>query len=259
MSFFPTYVCLLRHEAPKIQLSVKAKYLVLLPPMFEDVEEEGSLLGYINDLKYQDYNLLDQIKFPQFQVDQYMSMTVSPMTKVEALTPQAWIASLQSLGLLNLLQIPHFRCSNVINVVVKVLLSCVHGRHLWLDCRVDLMIDLIHRITDLRKNGVAPMTHFVGKDQDRKLIKKYNLTRGGWAYDAVQIEDKVLQFTIQLSVGQVLRKCRSNQVLRPVIELAATTRDGTQYNWSLYLLNQFNEDCRAVQAITNHSIMRGSY
>ena len=55
--------------------------------MFKDVEEEGSLLWYVNDLKYQDYNLLDNIKFPQFQVDQYMSMTVNPTTEVEVLTP----------------------------------------------------------------------------------------------------------------------------------------------------------------------------
>ena len=63
--------------------------------MSEDVKEEGSLLGYVNDLKYQDYNLLDHIKFPQFQVDRYMAMTVNPTTKVEALIPQPWIASLQ--------------------------------------------------------------------------------------------------------------------------------------------------------------------
>ena len=103
MSFLPAYVCPLWHEAPKIQLSTKARYPVPLPPMSEDVEEEGSLLGHINDLKYQDYNLLDHIKFPQFQVDQYMAMTVNSTTKVEALTPQAWIASLQPSGLLNLL------------------------------------------------------------------------------------------------------------------------------------------------------------
>ena len=59
----------------------------------------------------------------------------------------------------------------------------MHGRHLWLDRRVDLTIDFIHRITGLSKNGVDPATHFIGKDQDwklaAKLIKKYNLTRGG--------------------------------------------------------------------------------
>jgi len=65
----------------------------------------------------------------------------------------------------------------------------VHGKHLWLDCRVDITIDLIRRIIGLNKTGANPVTHFVGKDQDRKLavklINKYILTRGGWEYDAV--------------------------------------------------------------------------
>ena len=67
---------------------------------------------------------------------------------------------------------------------------------MWLYHRVDIAIDLIHRITGLRKNGADLAVHFVGKDKDKKLamrlIKKYNLTRGGWAYDVVQIEDKPL-------------------------------------------------------------------
>ena len=69
MSFLLAYVCPLRHEASKIQLSLKARYPIPLPSMFKDVEEEGPLLGYMNDLKFQDYNLLDHIQFPQFQVD----------------------------------------------------------------------------------------------------------------------------------------------------------------------------------------------
>ena len=178
-----------------------------------------------------------------------MVMTINPTTKVEALTPQAWIASLQPSRLLNLLQIPHFGQRNEINVVVKVLLSCVHGGNTWLDHRVDITIDLIHSITRLRKTRADPVTHFVGKDQDKKiatrLIKKYNLTRGWWAYNAMQIEDKSLRFTVQLLVGQVLWKCRPNQVLGPTIELADTARDRVQYNWALYLLNQFNDDCIA--------------
>ena len=112
-----------------------------------------------------------------------MAMTVNPTTKVEALTPQSWIASMQPSRLLNLLQIPHFRRSNEINVVVKVLLSCVHGGHLWLDHKVNITIDLIHQIIGLSKTGADPVAHFVGKDYDKKLvvrlIKKYNLTRGG--------------------------------------------------------------------------------
>ena len=93
-----------------------------------------------------------------------MAMTVNPTTKVEALTLQAWIASLQPSGLLNLLQIPHFGQRNEINAVVKVLLSCVHGGHLWLDHRVDITVDLIHQITRLSKTRADPVAHFVGKD-----------------------------------------------------------------------------------------------
>lgn len=86
-----------------------------------------------------------------------------------------------------------------------ILLSCIHGGHLWLDRRVDITIDLIHRITGLSNTIADPMAHFVGKDQDKKLatrlIKKYNLMRGGRAYDVVQIEDKPLRFTVQLLAG----------------------------------------------------------
>ena len=99
-----------------------------------------------------------------------MVVIAKPAMKVEALTPQAWIASLQPSRLLNFLQTPHFGRSNEINVVIKVLLSCVHGGHLWLDRKVDITIDLIHRIMSLSKTGIDPVAHFVGKDQDKKLV-----------------------------------------------------------------------------------------
>ena len=42
---------------PDIQLIKNMKYIIPLPPMSEDVFEEGGLLGHIQNLKYQDYNL----------------------------------------------------------------------------------------------------------------------------------------------------------------------------------------------------------
>lgn len=42
------------------------KYPIPLPPMSKDVIEEGDLLGNIPNLRYQDYNLEDPEKFPQF-------------------------------------------------------------------------------------------------------------------------------------------------------------------------------------------------
>ena len=74
------------------------------------------------------------------------------------------------------------------------------------------------------------MAHFVGKDRDKNLvvwlIKKYNLTRGGCAYDVAQIEEKPLRFIVQLLARKVLRKCRPNQVSGPAIELAYIVKDG---------------------------------
>ena len=49
---------------PDIQLVKHAKYPILLSLMFQDVIEEGALLGQILNLKYQDYNLLDPKTFP---------------------------------------------------------------------------------------------------------------------------------------------------------------------------------------------------
>ena len=64
----------------EIHLTKRAKYSIPLPAMSEDVVEEVALLGQIQNLKYQDYNLQDPAKFPQFQVDQYMCKRFDPIT-----------------------------------------------------------------------------------------------------------------------------------------------------------------------------------
>ena len=86
----------------------------------------------------------DLEKFLQFQADQYMCKRINPVTKAEVLAPQEWIEKLAPSRLLNLLCIPHFRCSPKMNAVVKVLLSCVHDGYLWFDCKTDLNVDVIH-------------------------------------------------------------------------------------------------------------------
>ena len=48
--------------------------------------------------------------------------------------------------------------------------------------------------------GVDLASHFVGKNLDRKLVakltKEFNLTRGGRAYNTVDIEDEALRFIV---------------------------------------------------------------
>ena len=98
------------------------------------------------------------------------------------------------------MKIPHFGRSLEVNVVVKLLLSCVHDRYLWLQSKIDLNIDVIHRITGLSKIGDDPSVHFVGKKTDRKLEAKLtqqlNLKKGTRVYDSTDIEDQAIHFTI---------------------------------------------------------------
>ena len=74
---------------------------------------------------------------------------------------------------------------------MKVLLSCIHDNYLWLDCKINLNVDVILRIKGLSKVGVDPSSHFVGKNLDRnlvvKLTKEFNLSKEGRAYDVADI------------------------------------------------------------------------
>ena len=94
--------------------------------------------------------------------------------------------------------------------MVRILLSCVHGGYLWLGKRVDLNIDLIHRITGLSKTGKDPKIHIIGKTKDSKLppalVAKYKLQRGGQAYDPTTIVDDTLRFIAILLAGRLLMK-----------------------------------------------------
>lgn len=135
---------------------------------------------------------------------------------------------------MNLFKILHFGKSPELNAVVKVLLLCVHEGYLWLDRKIDLNVDVIHRITGLSKVDGDPGVHFIGKNLDQKLatkiMKEHNVTKGTRAYDSADIQDQSLRFIVQLLVGRVLRKCRPNEVLAGEIDLTTQVKEGTQYN-----------------------------
>ena len=86
VTWTPTYVNPRLSGAPKVHLVKSEKYLIALPPMFEYVAE-GELLEHIPNLRYQNYNLQDPEKFPQFQANQYMCNRVDSITQMEFLVP----------------------------------------------------------------------------------------------------------------------------------------------------------------------------
>ena len=102
--------------------------------------------------------------------------------------------------LLNLLGIPHFSRSLELNVVVTVLLSCMHDGYFWLDRKIDLNVDVIHHIDGLSKVGMDPSSHFIGKNLDQKLVvkltKELKLSKGTNAYDVADIQDQALRFIV---------------------------------------------------------------
>jgi hypothetical protein len=66
LHWLPAYLNLCQEGVLEVQFPKVAKYLTPLPPMSEDIVEEGDLLANIQQLHYQDYNLQDLEKFPQF-------------------------------------------------------------------------------------------------------------------------------------------------------------------------------------------------
>ena len=60
-----------------------------------------------------------------------------------------------------------------------------------MDRKIDLNVEVIHRITSLSKVGVDPGVHFICKNLDQKLAakltKENKLTKGMRDYDAMDI------------------------------------------------------------------------
>ena len=150
-----------------------------IPPIDSRVKENGDLVGYAAVVKFIDYNLADGKTYPHFKPASYLLLEKNPRTGRDEFVPQPHVQILEQSGLLNVLRLPHFGRSTEVNAVVPVLLSCVHGGYLWLGHKIDLNVNLIHRITSLSKTGKYPEIQVSGKTKDSKLptalVKKYQL------------------------------------------------------------------------------------
>ena len=64
-----------------------------------------------------------------------------------------------------------------------LLQACFHGKTLWLDTLVTMIVSLISNIMGLPKDGLDPSHYFRGKDNDKRLAarlkKRYGLQRTG--------------------------------------------------------------------------------
>ena len=84
------------------------------------------------------------------------------------------------------------------------------------------------------------------------LVNKYKLQRGGQAYDLTALVDDTLRFIASILAGRLLTKVRPKEVTGSVIHLAIQVVEGEQFNWCLFLLNIFLQDCLTAQDEANH-------
>jgi len=98
-------------------------------------------LGKIPLLKNSDFNLGDRKNYASLAPHRYLTKTIG---KKPRLVSQPWIKELAQYTIINMMKIPHFGRHQEVNVCVKILLSCYHGRYMWLDWWITVDLTLIH-------------------------------------------------------------------------------------------------------------------
>lgn len=161
---FPEYVNpRLEDDKEPIVLPPATTYELPVLELPLDVKVTEPLLGCIEDLRYAYHDLTVAEKFPRFKPNRYLRTEHDK----EVISPVDWAKPIYRSTILNVLRLPHFARSLEVNVVVKFLLTWMHGGYLRMDSRISLDPHLIGRLKHLSKQGIDPVAIFVGKDQDK--------------------------------------------------------------------------------------------
>lgn len=91
-------------------------------------------------IRYLYHDVRDAKKLPNLAKEAYLENTreIGPLGK-PIMVPVQWIIGLYNSGIMNLLNIPHFRRGKNVGLCVKQLLVKVNGGILWMDRPVHLM------------------------------------------------------------------------------------------------------------------------
>jgi hypothetical protein len=126
-------------------------------------------LGLIPALKISYFNLGDRKNYAMLARHRYLKKRPRKKAKI---VPQSWIKEIVRSTILNVMKIPHFGRHQEVNACVKLLLSCFHGRYMWLDRCITVDPALIHLIIGLRMQGPDPQKFYPGKTSDRSLAQR---------------------------------------------------------------------------------------
>jgi hypothetical protein len=121
-------------------------YTVITMYLRKGIQAIRLQLERIPTLKISDYKLGDRKRYGMLAPYKYLTKTKGKKSKI---IPQLWTMDITRSTVLNVMKIPHFGRHQEVNACINLLLSCFHGRYLWLDIRITVNLELIHRITIL--------------------------------------------------------------------------------------------------------------
>jgi hypothetical protein len=104
-------------------------------------------LGHIGKLKYLDHDVADTDKFLELAKRVYMETMGTNRVGEPIDQPLQWETGLEKIGILGLVDLPHFGHGKYETSCVKQLLAVTHGGDIWLDKLVSIDVDLIANIT----------------------------------------------------------------------------------------------------------------
>jgi hypothetical protein len=179
----------------------------------------------------------------------YLTQTKGKNSKI---VTQSWTKNLAQSTLLNVMNIPHFERHQEVNACIKLLLSCYHGRYLWLNYRITVDPTLINWIIGLNMQGPNPQDVYPGKTADHALAQRIkdtygNVEKGTRGYKVASIKRGTMCLDCQLIASKLVRKNRPTQVTIFVGNLAGKCTKGLHMNWAKYLVNQLELDYKEAQ------------
>ena len=108
------------------------------------------------------------------QIKDCMSITQSTTSDAQVIKPKKWAEGLATIGLTNMLFMPHFGHNIQFNMSVKNLLVFFNGGFLWLDQPYLFNVELISIITGLPNKGDDPAAYLTKQD-DKPIKQKHSL------------------------------------------------------------------------------------
>jgi hypothetical protein len=104
-----------KDEGPPLTLQNTPDYTLVMPDIPEEVMIDEDMLGKVPQLKYVEHDITDVAKFPELAPHEYLELKVDPLKQQSIPVTKVWSIGLEQACLLNLFDIPRFRCINEVN------------------------------------------------------------------------------------------------------------------------------------------------